>query len=395
MSSQQAGAPSPYGGAVSLSPGSAGPVNIAPAPAAQAQAVALLAPMTGANAARGEALADAAKLALADQGSPRLDLRDTGGTPDGAAAAARAAIAAGDTLIIGPLTAAETNAAARVAQPAGVPMLAFTNDPSVARPGVWTLGITPDQQVRRLIGAVLATQHNRFAALLPRDAFGNAMGGALTESLASVGAPAADIQTYDGSLSGITPAVRQLASDAGRSGATTVASPAANQPGAVQPPAPANFDAIMLADVGGRLASITSQLSNYDLLPPNVRILGPVLWSSPSARQGAQLDGAWYAAPEPGPRSGFDARYTQAYGSSAPGLADFAYDAASLARALAQSGGYSLALLTRPDGFAGVDGVFALLPNGRVRRALALFEIHGDTAQVIQPAPTSLNVPGI
>ena len=361
----------------------------------QSKPVALLAPLSGPNAERGMALENAAKLALSDQGSPPLDVRDTAGTPNGAAAAARQAIAAGDAIIIGPLTAPETVAAANVAQPAGVPVLAFTNDPSVARPGVWTLGITPDQQVRRLVGAVMAMKQNRFAALLPRNQFGNAMGSALTESLSAAGAPAPDIKTYDGSLPAITPAVQSLAADAGRSGALTVTAPAPDQPAAAQAPIPANFDALLLADVGDRLATITSLLSSYQLLPPSVRLLGPILWSSPSARTGAEMDGAWYAAPEAGPRSGFDAKYTTAYKSSAPGLADYAFDAASLARALAQSGGYSITSLTRPDGFAGVDGVFALLPDGRVRRALAIFEIRDGQAQMIQPAPTTLNAPGI
>ena len=40
--------------------------------------VALLAPLTGVNAERGQALVQAAQLALAAPGSPPLDVRDTG-----------------------------------------------------------------------------------------------------------------------------------------------------------------------------------------------------------------------------------------------------------------------------------------------------------------------------
>ena len=63
--------------------------------------VALLAPLTGPNAERGQALVNAAHLALNDPGSPVLDVRDTAGTPQGAAAAATAALAAGARLFIG------------------------------------------------------------------------------------------------------------------------------------------------------------------------------------------------------------------------------------------------------------------------------------------------------
>ena len=129
--------------------------------------VALLAPLTGPNAERGIALVNAARLALGDPGAPALDVRDTGGTPQGAAAAATAALAAGAGLIIGPLTAAETAAVAPVARPAGIAVLAFTNDPAQAQPGVWPLGITPVQQVHRLVEAAVAHNKGRFAAALP------------------------------------------------------------------------------------------------------------------------------------------------------------------------------------------------------------------------------------
>ena len=66
--------------------------------------VALLVPLSGANAELGQAMLDAAQLALFETGSDRLTLvpRDTGGTAAGAASAARAAIGEGAQLILGP-----------------------------------------------------------------------------------------------------------------------------------------------------------------------------------------------------------------------------------------------------------------------------------------------------
>ena len=68
---------------------------------------------------------------------------------------------------------------------------------------------------------------------------------------------------------------------------------------------------------------------------------------------------------------------------------------ASIARVLAASGGYNTASLCRPDGFAGVDGLLALQPDGTVRRGLAVFRIVPGGASMIDPAPTSLSAPGI
>jgi hypothetical protein len=159
------------------------------------------------------------------------------------------------------------------------------------------------------------------------------------------------------------------------------------------PPAP--FDALLLADVGEQLSAVASLLSYYDLDPPAVRVLGPALWGAPSERRNAPLPGAWYAAPDPSARTSFNSSYQAAYGTPAPGLADFAYDAAAIANVLAHEGGYSEAGLCRPEGFAGVDGVLALQPDGTVRRGLALFEIGRGGAHLIEPAPQAVAGPGM
>jgi hypothetical protein len=81
----------------------------------------------------------------------------------------------------------------------------------------------------------------------------------------------------------------------------------------------------------------------------------------------------------------FTTRYT-----SPPGpLTDLAYDAASLARVVVQQGGDLSASLVRPEGFVGTDGLLGLLPDGRVRRGLAVFELRNGVATIVEPAPQS------
>lgn len=378
----------------------------AAAQAASGTTVALLAPLTGANAERGPALVQAAQLALAAPGSPHLDVQDTGSTAAGAAAAAQVAIAAHARLIIGPLTGAETAAVAGPARAAGVPVLAFTNDVSQAQSGVWVLGITPAQQMRRLVGTLLEHGKSRVAALLPPGQFGAAMGDALRQALAAAGAPPPEIEIHDGTNGGIQRSLRALSHYSERRGPiedkirqAREKRDAAGRKEAAElaktPIPPAPFDVLLLADTGERLAWAASFLSYYDIEAPDVRLIGPALWASPAARGGAGLGGAWFAAPDPAARTSFDADYQAKYNTPAPGLADFAYDAASIARVLAASGGYNTASLCRPDGFAGVDGLFALQPDGTVRRGLAVFRIVPGGASIIDPAPTSLSAPGI
>ncbi len=179
--------------------------------------VALLLPLTGANAAIGQALENAAKLAFSSAGAPALDVRDTASTPAGAAIAAQAAIAAGDGIILGPLTSAEAHAVAPIAQAAQVNVLSFTNDSTAAAPGIWTLGITPTQQVNRIVAVAQSAGRTQLAALLPDDDFGHRLSDALQAATAAAGEPGPAVTFYPGGgFSGLNEAVRQMSDFANR-----------------------------------------------------------------------------------------------------------------------------------------------------------------------------------
>jgi len=236
---------------------------------ASRQRVAILLPLTGPRADIGQAMLQAAELALPQPGSPPLDPRDTGGTPAGAAAAARSAIQEGAGLLLGPLTSAETAAVAPVAQAAGVVVLAFTNDPAQAQPGVWTLGITPGQQVRRLVAAAQGQGRSQFAALLPDSDFGRAMGSALTQAAASAGLPSPVVRFHAPGMAAINVAARDLSGYATRRGPIEAKIKAARalrtsegrreaQDLARTPIPPAPFDTLLLADIKDDLAEIAA-----------------------------------------------------------------------------------------------------------------------------------------
>jgi branched-chain amino acid transport system substrate-binding protein len=391
-------APGGYGGPVPLAAGQPGGPPIA---GPTGQRVAILLPLSGARADIGQSMLHAAQLAL---DAPALDAKDTGGTPDGAAAAARAAIADGAGLILGPLTAQETAAVAPIARQAGVAVLAFTNDPSQAQPGVWTLGITPGQQVRRLVAAAQGQGKTQIAALLPDNDFGHAMGQALMQATTSAGLPSPNVRFYSRGMAAINAATRDLSGYASRRGPIDAQMRAARAEGtpegrrraqelAKSAIAPPSFNALLLADTGEALAEIAAVLPYYDVDRSAVKIMGPALWASSSSGSG-QFTGAWYAAPDPAARGSFEQAYTAKFGSAPSPLADLAYDAASIARVLGGRGGFSVGALTQPSGFVGVDGWLALLPDGQVRRALAVFDIERGGPQMVEPAPQSGNVPG-
>src|SRR5690606_4033176 len=89
--------------------------------------VGLLLPLSGPSADVGQALLNAAQLALFDLGGERFTLvvRDTRGTPDGAVAAAQSALSEQVSLLLGPLFSASAEAVRPVSETAEVPMITF------------------------------------------------------------------------------------------------------------------------------------------------------------------------------------------------------------------------------------------------------------------------------
>ncbi len=389
--------------------------------------VGVLLPLSGANARLGQEMLTATRMAMNTPTAPPLDVHDTA-TPGGnAATAAQAAIKAGDGLILGPLTADETAQTAPVATAAGVPVLAFTSDMSVAQPGVWTLGIAPEQQVRRMVLAARQQGRQHFAAFLPDNRLGHALGQALQQVCEENGLQSPQIMFHDSTQEAITANLKTLSAYDSRAAAVPQPDPVAQAPAAPTPEAapdsatidPANpdgapqapvpeaatasaappdfpappFDALLLGDTGLQLGMIINALAQAHVDNTHVQIMGPGLWSAFATKLGA-LQGAWYAAPDPATRQAFVQQFMAAYHHMPTPLADLTYDAAALVKALDQNrpagsaNGYSVQALTRPDGFGGVDGAFGFLDNGKTRRDLAVFQIlpTGGGRIVIPPA---------
>lgn len=363
--------------------GQPGPLD--PRLAPTGRRVAILVPLTGQNAELGQAMLRAAQLAMDQPGAPPLDARDTGGTPEGAVNAARTALEGGAGIILGPLTSPETAAVAPVAKAAGVPVLAFTSDAAQAQPGIWTLGITPAQQVRRLVLAVQSEGKTRLAAVVPQNPFGDALADGMVVAAATAGMGEPRILRYPGGANGLNAALRDVSGSNGRRGDTDEVT---------RRDAPAaGVDALLLGAAGDQLGQAAPLLASYGIGPSQVRILGPAIWAREAPRLRA-LAGAWYAAPDPAQRGPFERQYAAKHYGPPRELASLAFDAASIARVTADRTGFPVGSLMRPDGFAGADGVFALQPDGGVRRGLAIFEIDTGGSHVVQPAPQTLSAPG-
>ncbi|MDD2876356.1 MAG: penicillin-binding protein activator [Acidiphilium sp.] len=367
-------------------------------------AVALLVPLSGPYAAIGKSIEQSVKLAFTAPGAPALDVRDTGSTPQGAAAAAQAAIAAGDGLILGPLTKTDTQAVAPIAHAANVNVLAFTNDETVAAPGIWPLGISPGQQVRRVVSYAADHGRTRTAAILPENAYGQLMGNALQAQAQALGEPSPQIGYFGQSFSSLTHTVRSISDfdsrGAGIEAQIRAARDQDDQAGRIkaaklarEPIPPPPFDALLVGATGEQLAEIGTLLPYYEAAPPQIQLLGPALWAHDAAAMASHdsLRGAVYAAPDPAAGLAFEQKFQSTYaGAPPPGIDKIGFDAGAIAVLAAREGGYTDQILTNPTGFSGTDGVFRLDPDGHVQRGLAVFKVEPGGPQIVSPAPTDL-----
>src|SRR5204862_1824526 len=182
-------------------PGAGGPVKVA-----------VLLPLSGANAELGKAMLEAAQMALFTTGNDRLTLvpRDTAGTPDGAAGAARSAVTEGAQLILGPLLAAEVDAVRPIAAEAKINVIAFSTATQLAGGNVFLMGFLPRQEVVREVSFARQSGLGRFAALAPNTEYGRLMTDALRETAAEAGGTVAKIEYFDPRAGDAAAAIQRL-----------------------------------------------------------------------------------------------------------------------------------------------------------------------------------------
>lgn len=340
--------------------------------------VALLLPSGSGNAgdetlARG--LKQAADMAVADvAGSVKIDLRvyDAGSDPTLAAQMATRAADEGAAIILGPVFGDSANAAGLAVKGRGLNVLSFSNNTDVAGGNVFILGQTFQNSANRL--ASYAARQGKGNILIVHDKTpqGDLGQRAIQTAAAGAGAHIVGTVPYDFTGPGVTAAVPTIVSTARSSGATSM---------------------MLTADSAGALPLLAQLLPEQGLGPSAIQYVGLTRWDIPSATLALPgLQGGWFALPDPGLTQQFQQRYSAAYGEAPHPIAGLAYDGIAAIGALVRSGrtdALGRAALTQGSGFAGVNGVFRLLPDGTNERGLAVAQIRNNQVVVIDAAPRS------
>ena len=335
--------------------------------------IALLLPLSGRAAPIGQAMQQAAEMALFDTGARELALSayDSGESAEVAVEAYRKARLDGAAMVLGPLYGTSASALVPLVNQGGMNVVAFSNDEQVAARGVWIMGIAAPPQVRRVVDYALETGIRRFAAFAPQTSYGQQMAQTMQTYATQRGAQVVGVEFFDPAASSeLAVPARRLADAAKGDGKIAVLVP-------VAPP---------------RLSAALSALAIAGLDNRTAQYIGTGVWDFPGVGSETMLRGAWYAAPDPARRADFERKFLATYGKAPHRLATLAYDGVALAGHLARlkpGGDFTAEAITNPQGWSGIDGIFRFLPDGRSERALAVIGIQGDRGVVVSPAPTT------
>ncbi|PCI57174.1 MAG: penicillin-binding protein activator [Alphaproteobacteria bacterium] len=344
--------------------------------------VAILLPLSGQHSKLGQAMLNAAQIALFDVGYDNFELlpKDTKGTPEGARNAARSALQDGAKLVLGPVFSTSVKAARQVTQSANINMIAFSTDWQLANSHTFLIGFLPFDQVERVVRYASNAGYNRIGVLSPRDSYGNGVVAAYQSVARRAGIETSRIERFAPQGHDLGTIMKSFSDyDARRASKNAHGTP---------------FNAVLMP-VGSTIArQVGSFLDHYDLPASQVKRLGTGLMDDPALARDKSMDGAWFAAPAPTARLKFERRYNSIYYAKPPRIASLAYDATALAASLARIGlkydnrpAYNRRAITNPNGFSGVDGIFRFRSDGIVERGLAILEYRNGSIVVIDKAP--------
>lgn len=326
---------------------------------AQRHRIALLVPLIGPNGQAGQAIANAANMALLDTSARNLRLT-TYDTSTGAAEAAARAVADGNQLILGPLLASEIPAVSATAATPRLPMITFASEAPPARTPVHVMGVQSAQSIERTIAYARLQGSSRFAALVPAGDYGQKASDAIAAKVSAIGGTVTSMERFERTTTSIVAAARRLKARGG-------------------------YDTVMIAD-SGRLAAQAAPV-----VKP-ARILGTELWAGDSTVATAPaLKGALFSSISDARFGQFSASYRERFGAAPNRIATLGYDAVLLTLRIARDWkpgtAFPTARLMDRDGFLGLDGPFRFNAGGIVQRAMEVREVGAGSISMASPAP--------
>lgn len=330
----------------------------------QKRKIGVLLPLSGSHAALGTHLRQATELSFFDHPQEDIELiyKDTEGTSYGALKAAQECLHEHVEAFIGPVFSAEVKALKPLLKGHSLPVLSFSNDGKIAEPGIFTLGFSPQDQVREILAYAAHKNLTRIAAIVPRTAYGETISHTLKEEATKKSITLVGLVPYEGQGENLKSELEHLKH--------------------------VSYDALLIPVGGKELTSLFKNFDYYSFDYSPHQLLGTTLWEGKDALP--ELLGSWYAAPTPGSYQAFEAQFEGVYGEAPHRIASLGYDAVvALTRAMREASSKRLSFqdFIKEDGFYGANGFFRLHHNGTVERTFFIFKWTPQGPHLVSVTP--------
>ena len=339
---------------------------------------ALILPLSAAGNAgiAGQAMRNAADMALAEFNAPNIQLlvKDDGGTPEAARQAAQQALDEGAEIILGPLFAQSVSVVGQMARTRNIPVIAFSTDANVASPGVYLLSFLPETDVARIVQYAASTGKRSYAALIPDNPYGTVVEAAFQQDVARRGGQIVALEHYPHDKAAMAGAGQERRPGGGRA------------------------DALFIPDGGDAVPDVAQMLVGNGVNTKKIQLLGTGLWDDPRISVVAGARRRLVRRARCRGLSQFRRPLPRRYKQQPVRTATLAYDAVALVAALVKTQGaqrFSPEVLTNPSGFSGIDGLFRFRADGTNERGLAVLVSPPSGAQVVVAARRTVSATAI
>ena len=369
--------------------------------------IAVLLPLSGQYAALGTLLFETAQMALFDFGGENIDILPFDVGHDNSERALKAfqqAREAGAEVIAGPLFSASVDAIDDEAVNAGIPILAFSSDSSLARQGVFIMGYRVEDEIKSLVAYARRKGFIRYALLAQNSAYGRLIDETLHLMTDSYDANYTRYLLFDGQVRDASEQVEAFADYQQREAfvqdqlrSFDLSSERKEDQvmiNEVRAMTSLPFDAVFLPLQGQDLVSAVAFLAFYDVTNARVRFLGTSLWESDTTLREPLLNGSWFAAPDIDLRAAFRQKFISVFQRQPPRVASIVYDTvALLMNLMASPEPMNTKRLTEPKGFEGVNGLFRLHEDGTVERSYNVYKINNGRFDIVGKGRQSFDEP--
>ncbi|MDR0484953.1 MAG: penicillin-binding protein activator [Alphaproteobacteria bacterium] len=302
--------------------------------------VAVLLPLSGKYANVGESLLNTIHLAYSQNPNKYIVLKvyDTQNDSFSAKDIAQKILDDNNKAVIGPILGNESLQIAKILEKQDIPVFTFSNDISIINQvsNLYTLSLIPIMEIESSIDyASNNLKSKNFAVLVPNNKYGEVMMAGIKQSLEDRNLNLVRAVSYPTTTARLTPYLKKLLPKTELSKYEKISRQLNDRVEVLDkdgnaitkiPDANLDFDTLIIADFGPRVAVVASHLPSLGINPNSLKIIGLSNWDTPEISTNSLLQNAYFSTLNDFENTIFAKKYQEYYGKS-PNLLDVAaYD---------------------------------------------------------------------